>query len=218
MGKLYLRIGTFQNINDDVKNIHIKVFRPVMITDVLLKIFAENVEHYRFLKVNLYRETTNPSLIYTTSIDNLNAKIEQNRNHGILVHLPTLQLDNNDYSIHLEPSHSLKGRPLIEYFNANSSFKYIQINFNPKTNVKEQPIKQTSVWAIVFIFVVLILAYNIQIVLDILKEHLNFNIENLSAYIPISSNYKSVNDYDNDIDQLVEDINNTRKHRQKKSN
>ncbi|KAH1023307.1 hypothetical protein HUJ04_012539 [Dendroctonus ponderosae] len=229
--KVYVQVGNNQadlvertspssilikNINEDAKDLHIKVFRPVMITDVLLKIVAENVEHYRFLKVNLYRETTNPSLIYTTSIDNLNAKIEKNRNHGILVHLPTLQLDNNDYSIHLEPSHSLKGRPLIEYFNANSSFKYIEINFNPKTNVKEQPIKQTSVWAIVFIFVVLIVAYNIQIVLDLLKEHLNFNIENLSAYIPISSNYRSVNDYDNDIDQLVEDINNTRKHRQKK--
>lgn len=190
----------------------------MLITDVLLKVNAEKVEHYRSLKLTLYRETTNPALLYSTSIDSLNIKIDKNRNYGVLIHLPSLQLDNNDYSVHLEPVHSIKGRAQVEYFTANSSFKYIEMNFNLKAINKEQPIKQSSIWAMVFILVILLLAYNIQIVLDLLKEHLNFNVDSLSSYIPFPSTSKSISDYDNEIDQIVQDINNVRKHRPKKTN
>ncbi|XP_066158113.1 BOS complex subunit NOMO3 isoform X2 [Euwallacea fornicatus] len=207
-----------ENIHEDIKNLHLTVFRPVLITDVLVKVFAEKVEHYRLLKIILYRESTNPSVIYSTSVESPKIKVDKARNYGILVHLPSIQLDNNEYSIHLEPAHSLKGPSEIEYFRANSSFRYIEMEFNPKSYVKEQPIKQTSIWTIVLILIILLAAYNIQIILRLLKDRLNFNIEGLSSYIPIPSNTKSVSDYDNDIDQIVQDINNVRKHKPKKTN
>ncbi|XP_066258919.1 BOS complex subunit NOMO3 [Euwallacea similis] len=207
-----------KNIHEDIKNLHLTVFRPVLITDVLVKVFAEKVEHYRLLKVILYRESTNPSVIYSTSVESPNIKVDKARNYGILVHLPSIQLDNNEYSIHLEPAHSLKGSSEIEYFRANSSFRYIEMEFSPKSYVKEQPIKQTSIWTIVLILIILIASYNIQTILGLLKDRLNFNIEGLSSYIPIPSNTKAASDYDNDIDQIVQDINNVRKHKPKKTN
>lgn len=194
------------------------MFRPVLITDVLIKIYATKAEHYRHLKLLLYRESTNPSLVHSASVDSLNIKVDKNRNYGILFHLPSLQLDNAEYSIHLEPAHGVKGKTQIEYFRANSSFKYIEMDFSPKTSVKEQPIKQTSLWTIVFVLLLLLGVYNIQVILELVKKHSNFNIEGLSSYIPIPSGTKSVSDYDDNIDQLVQDINNAKKHKSKKSN
>lgn len=190
----------------------------MLITDVLIKIYATKPEHYRHLKLLLYRESTNPSLVHSASVDSLNIKVDKNRNYGILFHLPSLQLDNAEYSVHLEPAHGVKGKTQIEYFRTNSSFKYIEMDFSPKTSVKEQPIKQTSLWTIVFVLLLLLGAYNIQVILELVRKHSNFNIEGLSSYIPIPSGTKSVSDYDDNIDQLVQDINNAKRHKSKKSN
>ncbi|XP_050313690.1 nodal modulator 2 [Anthonomus grandis grandis] len=204
------------NIKEDIKDANIIIFKPILVTDVLLKVFTEKVENYKYLKVVVYRETGGQAVIYSATIDSLNIKIEGNKNVGLLVHLPSLPLDGNDYSVHLESTHHIKGTSDIVYFKANSGFKFVEVTFKSKLHAKEQPIKQFSLLSILSILMGLVLFYNIEPILGILKQHLNFNIDSISSYFPLLSLPSPV-EYE-DIDQIVQDINNVRKHKPKKTN
>ena len=50
---------------------------------------------------------------------------------------------------------------------------------------------------------------------DLFKDRINLNLSGISNYISMP-NSKSANEYDDDIDQIVQDINNVKKRKPKK--
>lgn len=180
--------------------------------DILVKVYAEDVEHYKQLKLKLSRELGSSVTVHTVKIDSA-TRVTKSNNPGVLVNLPAIPLDHRPYSLQLESSLAQSSKWQLEYFDANASFRYFEFRFNTKTNVTDQPIKQTSIWSLVFIFSVLAAIYNIELIASLLKEKLNFNL-NLYNLIPTpNSNQKNVNDYydDAEIDQIVQSINNAKR-------
>ncbi|KAL1492503.1 hypothetical protein ABEB36_010747 [Hypothenemus hampei] len=204
------------NVTEDVKDLVITAFPPVPFTDVLINVISQDIDHYKFLKLTIYREDLNPSVVYSKSLDNVKLDPKSSKNAGILINPPTLPFDDKEYSVHLEPFSNIKGKSCIHYFKTNKTFIYLELNFKSKSVVKEQPIKQTSIWTVIFVGLFFLIAVNFPAILRFLKDNFNFDFETLSSYVP--NNKRSTSDYDNDIDKIVKDINNVKKHRTKKTN
>ncbi|KAJ8945589.1 hypothetical protein NQ314_009109 [Rhamnusium bicolor] len=204
------------NINRDINNLKLIVFRPATQMDVLVKVYADNIEHYKSLKVKLTREAGSSVVVHTAKVDISAMKLTKDINPGVLLHIPPLPIDERSYSIQLESNlvQNIKWKPQIVHFNANTSFKFIELDFNVKSSISEQPIKQTSIWSLVFIFSILFAIYNIELIANVLRDKFNFNISALTNWIPVpSTNQKNTNDYyDNaQIDQIVQSINNVKR-------
>nr|XP_023013784.1 nodal modulator 3 [Leptinotarsa decemlineata] len=201
-------------IKEDVRDLKLIVFRPAGKMDVLVRVYAENVDHYRSLKLKLTREYGTPTVIHTAKIDTSSLKLSKTINPGILVHLPTIPQDNKLYTLQLDSSlvQSTKWNSEVHQFSANTSFKFIDFDFNVRDSVSEQPIRQTSIFSLIFILTILFTAYNIEIVANWLNDKFNFNVNALINLVPIQ-NPKPVSEYYDDaqIDQIVQNINNAKK-------
>lgn len=202
-----------QRVTDDIKDIKLVVFHPASQLDVLVKVYTDNVEHYKSLKVKLIRETGSSAVLHTAKIDTSSVKITKSVNPGVLLHLPAIPIDSKPYSIQLESG--LQGtKQQVHFFNANESFKYFEFEFRLKDSASDQRIKQTSPWSLVFIFAILICAYNIELIANFLNERFNFNINSLTNMISSpGGSPKPVTDYFDDaqIDQIVQSINSAKK-------
>ncbi|KAF5281651.1 hypothetical protein FQA39_LY17749 [Lamprigera yunnana] len=197
--------------NEDVHGLKFTIFRTTANTDILVHIYAENPDNYKNLRLRLVRETSPSSVVHTIKIDGSNYKITKENNVGILVHVPSVPLDNKMYSIYVECGTSpgrLKGH--THYFSANASFKYIDIEYTAKNYSTEQNIKQTSVWTLIFIFLILLGLYNIDITLQFVKDQLMklnlLNINNMIVYFRKPAGNESVLD-SSEIDEIVQNIN-----------
>lgn len=52
----------------DIEDLKFIVFRPVTNMDILVKVTADNPEHYKYLKVKLIRESSPSAVIHTSSL------------------------------------------------------------------------------------------------------------------------------------------------------
>lgn len=196
-----------ESLNEDIKNLHFIVFRAMPNTDVIVKVHAPVIEHYKTLYVKIHRESPPSGLIHSIKLDVSSIKITEDYNTGVLVQVPTIPLDGKSYSVQLESTiaqHKVV-KPTIQYFTANSSFKYVELQFVVKTNQAEQQIKQTSIWTLLAIFTGLVVIYNTDFVVQFVRDKLN-SFNGNAVY----RNKSPVRDYAVDaaeIDQIVESIN-----------
>nr|XP_022914700.1 nodal modulator 1 [Onthophagus taurus] len=200
-------------INKDIEDVKLVVFRQPQSIDILGRVFTANPEHYRSLRVKISRESSPAGLVSQTKIDTTGYKITEDYNNGVLIQLPSVPLDNKQYSVQLETTlpHYTKFKLPIEYFTANTSFKYVELNFAIKANVTDHNIKQTSVWTLLFIFLVMVAIYNIDKVLISVKEVVSkLNIDGIVNFKTRNQD-KEYNNDNNDIDQIVQSINATKK-------
>lgn len=184
--------------------------------DLLLHIYSENLDVYKSLKIKLTRESPPTTLIHTAKLDSTYLKVTKDNNAGILVHLPSVPLDDKQYSLHLEgPSQSTRNKAHTYYFTADSSFKYLEMEYFTKKRTAEQNIKQTSLWTLVLIFGSLIGLYNIEKTVQIAREQFSkLNIGNFSGLTSSFRRKSTPTDYvidKNEIDQLVQSINATKR-------
>ncbi|GJQ67388.1 hypothetical protein Trydic_g5084 [Trypoxylus dichotomus] len=201
-----------EHVKEDIDDLKLVIFKPPQNTDILVKIYAVNPDHYRSFKVKVSRESSPSGLIHMTKIDT-NYKIARGSNPGILIQLPTISLDNKMYSVQLEsvlPQYS-KLKPPIEYFTANSSFKYVKLEYYMRPTSSDHHIKQTSIWTLLFIFCGVLSVYNIDKILALFKQ--NFLKFNVDAFINLKTKApeKDVAVNNHDIDQIVQSINATKK-------
>lgn len=186
------------------------VYRPAQNADVLVKVYTANPEHYKTLRVKVIKESAGSFVIHTTKVDSGNVKLSD-ENTGVLVYLPSVPLDGKLYSIQLESTLSQynKERVPVHTFTSNSSFQYAELSFVVKSNNVEEQIKQTSVWTLLFIFLVLIAIYKIDAISVLLTNKIStinldvINFKNKPANNEINDN--------TDIDKIVQSINATKR-------
>lgn len=200
-----------ESVTSDILALHLVIFRPLAQMDVLVNVYAKNPDHYKTLRLKIISETSPSNAIYSSRIDTSSITLTSDSNHGVLVHIPPLPLDGKTVSVHLESSLNNRLEPEVEYFVANSSFQYVQLNFLVKSNISEQDIKQTSIWTLILIFTIMLAVYNIDKISQFLKDILGNYVSDL-----VSSTMKksTPTDYtvDNvDIDQIVQSINAVKK-------
>ncbi|CAG9855021.1 unnamed protein product [Phyllotreta striolata] len=201
------------SVTSDTTGLKLVVFRPATHMDILVKIHADNVEHYKSLKVKLTRELGSPAVLHTAKIDASSLKITNPINPGLLLHLPPVPVDGKPYSLQLE-SGLQAAKQQVHFFAADESFKYFEFEFRPKDGASEQRIKQTSPWSLVFIFAILVGAYNVELVANFLSDRFNFNASSLASLVSMpGAGAKPAPDYFDDahIDQIVQSINNAKK-------
>ncbi|KAJ3639563.1 hypothetical protein Zmor_002915 [Zophobas morio] len=196
-----------EKVNQDVNGLQLVIFRPVSHMDLLVKVYAKNPEHYKSLRLKVICESSSSGIVYTGRVDTSSVAITSDYNQGVLIHIPPLPLDGRTYSVHLESNLNNKLEPEPQLFVANSSFKYVELDFIVKSSMVEQDIKRTSVWTLVLIFAIMFAVYNIDKVSYFLKEMLGGYVTDfLSSATKKSptSDYPGDND---DIDQIVQSIN-----------
>ncbi|KAF7996738.1 hypothetical protein HCN44_002384 [Aphidius gifuensis] len=156
-----LFVDVFIN-NNDTHGIEFVVFHPISRSDVSINIKTNKPEYYRTLKIKLCREDQPDTPIYTSSIDQSSlssSKFSNNYNPGFLIHLPSLKLNNKKYFIQLESTLSkaiFKYNTIPIYFNANESFKGIDVLFNVERNIDNNDMNQSSIMALPLILIVAI--------------------------------------------------------------
>jgi hypothetical protein len=196
-----------ESVNQDVHDLQMVIFHPITHMDLLVKVYARNPEHYKSLRLKVVCESSSSGAVYTGRVDTSSVAITSDYNHGVLVQIPPLPIDGKTYSVHLESNLNNKPEPEPELFVANSSFKYVELDFIVKNSMVEQDIKQTSVWTLVFIFAIMLAVYNIDKISHFLKEMLGGYV---ADFINSATKKSTGNDYsgDNeDIDQIVQSIN-----------
>ena len=171
----------------DIYDLRLFAFHSIARMDVFVQIFSSHPDYYRTLKVKLFRKDMPDSPIHVSKIDTYHfSKIGNNYNAGLLVHFPPLQSDNRKYFTQLHSSlsqlsHNYKTIPV--YFEANSSFKYVKLNFNVEKKHFHTDINQTSsIVALPFILMVA-LAFSYR---QKLWSWLNNILEWWSKHIPAS--------------------------------
>lgn len=203
-------IFLFQLVTNDIYDIKLIVYRPAQNADVLVRVYTVNPEHYKTLRLKVTKESSTSFVVHTTKIDASNLKLTDD-NSGLLVHLPSVPLDGNMYSIQIESSlpQYKKEKTTIHSFVSNSSFQFAELTFAVKSNNIEEQIKQTSVWTLIFIFLLLIVIYKIDILTSLLSNKIsNINLDmNSFRSKPINN---EVND-NMDIDKIVQSINATKR-------
>lgn len=160
------------------------------------------------LRVKVTKESTPATVVHTYRLDGSNIKLTKDNNPGIFVQIPSIRQDDKTYSIYLESISSHNGKSVSEpyYFIANSSFKYVELDYTFKISTTEQLIKQTSVWTLVFVFILMIGIYNIEQVLYLLKgplEKINFSVSNIGSKANV---YNQSTISNAEIDELVHNI------------
>ncbi|XP_018334048.1 nodal modulator 1 [Agrilus planipennis] len=211
-------IPDFLNIkmqNSDLFGLKFLVFRPVVNTYILLKLYTTDIENYKSLRVKLLRESTPPAVVQTVKVDATNTLINNDHNPGILIQDLSAPRDYKTYSIQIEniPNSVLKSKALSFQFVSNTPFVYGEIEFEIKKANFEQQIKQTSVWTLLLIFGMLFVSYNINHLLEFFKLDLFKN----GLWDSILNKYRNQMQSDsnvideNNAEQFVQSINTTKK-------
>lgn len=197
-------------MRDDVFDLKFVVIRKITTADILLKVYAKDIEHYKTLRLKVVRELPTPHLVHLTKLDMSNYRFTKDYNYGVLVSLLPIPADGKTYSIQLESSISQKSalRSQVQSFVSNSTFKYFELDFVVKENQTEQHMKQTSVWTLVFIFSFILLVYNADKVYAFVgpqfaKLDVNQVVSKLKPKsVPVEQPMSTT-----DIDQIVQSIN-----------
>lgn len=180
------------------------VFRPASNVDVYVKVFTANVDHYRSLRLKITRESAPAGLVHNLKVDTY--KVAADNNIGIMLSTPSIPLDGKVYSIQLESSNSgLLGKSTVKSFTADTSYKFVEVEFTAHTHVAEQQIKQVSTSTLVFVFGLMLAAYNVDKIVDFLKN--NFNLQSPMALTKVKTATPEHHLADAEIEKIVENIN-----------
>lgn len=197
--------------NQDIHDIKLIALRHIQHMDIVVQVLSSKPEYFRSLRLKLCKESNPSSPVYNVRLDPTMYKATGSNEHGILIHLPPLAVDNKPYFVQLESSLSQAAHNYktdIEYFIANTSFKYIKMEFNPQSPIQDQDIGHTSVLALPFILLCMIGVYNIQQISKFITEILNKYNLNFSNVFVKSKSPSVDRSVDNDeIDQIVQNIN-----------
>lgn len=207
--------------NSDVNNINFIAISPLGIVDVTARIMASSNEHYKTLKIALYKkDSDNP--IYNQRLESpLNMKSKTNP--GIMVFFPRIPYDGSTYYIEITTSLSDK---VYKYnleaiqFKANSSNKFFEINFNPEIRTADNDLNQNSLSAIILIVIVGLIFFKQDLLVEysgVLWNQINLTIKDLMNKSKKNDSSSRYDEYDEkEIERLANSIDSIKKKKTKK--
>lgn len=208
----------------DVENVNIIAIGPIGFVDVAVRVMASSVDHYKTLRVSLYKKGSNDNPVY-------NGKMEQplvgtkgsKTNPGVMVFFPRIPYDGKTYVIELTTTLSKSNHqyeiPSFQ-FQANRSSVFHEFDFTPEIRAAEPELNQNSIAALVLLCVVAFAFFK----QDLFLELVGMAINKISATVKelIEKNRRNDNKpeaavlNDRDLDSLAKSINDVRKKKAKK--
>lgn len=209
--------------NGDVRDVNIIAISPLAFVDVTVRVLASENEHYKTLKIFLYRKGSD-SPVHTQRIESpLNPKSKVNP--GSMVFFPRIPFDGKTYYIELTSTLSDKNYqyvlPTVQ-FTANTSSVYAVLHFQPELRAAENDLNQNSLSAIVLIFIVGFIFFKQDLALDLLGMVCNKLSAGIGELVTKSKSreqrYEPVVIDEKEIDKLASSINAIKKKKVKKAN
>lgn len=204
--------------NDDVHNVNIVAISPLSYVDVIGRITASSNEHYKTLRVQLYKKGNSDNPIYSQRVESpLNVKSQVNP--GIMVFFPRIPFDGKTYVIELTTTLSEKNfkytLPVVS-FETNRSTIYRELEFNPEIRSTEGDLNQNSISALILLGLVIVAFFKQELALELLQFLWNQISVVAKTAISNASPKKKDNRYDggydeNEIEKLAQSINATKK-------
>lgn len=208
----------------DTENINLIAINPINICDVIVKVKCKNNEHYKSLKIQMYKKESPDTPFYSQRIENLMMP-KSKENENILVHPPRIQANDYNKVFFIEFTTTLSDKnynyklPSIQ-FTANTSTIYYVVEFNPTLKQPESELNKNSLVALLLMFIVGFVFLKHELVFETVNNLLvKFNSD-VASRQPVKKTEGKVDNFidEKEINQLAQFIEERKKKKSKKSN
>lgn len=202
----------------DIKDINFIAISPLAFVDVTARIVASTNEHYKTLRIQLYKKGNSDSPIYSQRVESP-LSVKGRVNPGIMVFFPRIPYDGKTYFVELTTSLSDKNFKYtlpIQSFVSNRSSIFIELDFTPEVRSTENELNQNSISALLLIGVIAIAFFKQEIAFELFNFLWNRFLVSIESILNKNSKTRKETRNDvafdeNEIDKLAQSINATKK-------
>ncbi|EDX06447.1 GD26007 [Drosophila simulans] len=149
---------TVKVASEDVRDINLVAISPLKIVDITARVTATLNEHYKTLRIVMYRKGNSDSPVFSQRVGTpVNPKARLNP--GITVFFPRIPLDGKSYVVELQSTLSDKTYTYklpSTTFVADRGSVFVELEFKPEVRAAEADLNQNSISALVLIALVAI--------------------------------------------------------------
>lgn len=206
----------------DQKYVDFVAITPIPYVDVTARIVASSNEHYKTLRIQLYRKGSSESPIYSQRVESpLNVK--GRINPGIMVFFPRIPYDGKAYFIELTSSLSDKTYKYTipaQSFISNRSSVFIEFEFTPEVRSIEGELNQNSISALILIAIIGVAFFKQELAFDffnflwsrfLVSIESVLNNKSAGSRSPKKDQRADVAFDENEIEKLAQSINATKR-------
>lgn len=206
----------------DIKDVDFVAVTSIPYVDVTARIVASSNEHYKTLRIQLYRKGSSESPIYSQRVEsplNVKARI----NPGIMVFFPRIPYDGKTYFIELTSTLSDKTYKYTipaQSFVSNRSTVFVEFEFTPEVRSIEGELNQNSISALILIAIIGVAFFKQELAFDFFNFLWSRFLVSVESVInnkaganrsPKKDNRPDVALDENEIEKLAQSINATKR-------
>lgn len=208
----------------DTENVNLIAINPINICDVIVKVKSKNNEHYKTLKIQMFKKDSPDTPIYSQRIENLMMP-KSKENENILVHLPRIQANDFNKVFFIEVTTTLSEKNYnfklsSIQFTANTSSLYFIVEFDPILKQPESELNKNSLVALLLIFIVGFVFLKHELVFETVSNMLTRINSDVASRQPVKKTEGKVDNFidEKEINQLTQFIEEGKKKKSKKNN
>lgn len=210
----------------DTENVNFRAITPVNICDVIVKIKSKNNDHYKTLKIQMFKKESPDTPFYSQRIENLMMP-KSKHNDNIMVFMPRINPNDFNKAFFIEVTTTLSDKnynfklPSIQFV-ANTTSYYFVVEFNPIMKQPETELNKNSLVALLLIFLVGFVFLKHELVFETASNvWLKINSARSESNSSATKKFEGRGDNfidEKEINQLAEFIEERKKKKSKKSN
>lgn len=208
----------------DTENVNFIAINPLNICDVIVKVKSKNNEHYKTLKIQMFKKESPDTPVYSQRIENLMLPKSKD-NDNILVHMPRINANDFQKVFFIELTTTLSDKnynfklPSIQ-FTANASTVYYVVEFDPILKQAETELNKNSLVALLLIFLVGFVFLKHELVFEMVNNLWIKFSSDVASRQPTKKTDSRVDNFidEKEINQLAQFIEERKKKKSKKSN
>lgn len=202
------------DVNEDIKDVNILTYILPEQMKTTVRVLSAQSEYYKNLVLKVFQKQLPSSPVYSIKIGGSNIKIADKYNKGLILYLPPLPSDGKNYILQLEPITTIQNvkwiAPSVSIV-ANSSFKYVELDFIIQENRTANYVNQMSPWTLVSITISLVIIYNIKQIFNMIEFNFDLNLSSFSNVFKSKASTVPNQKNNADIDEIVQNINSIKK-------
>ena len=209
----------------DTENVNFIAINPINLCDVIVKVKSKNNDHYKTLKIQMYRKDSHDTPFYSQRIENLMMP-KSKQNDNIMVFMPRINANDFGKVFYIELTTTLSEKnynfklPSIQFI-ANTSSHYFEIEFNPVLKQPDTELNKNSLVALMLIFIVGFVFLKQEFVFEMVSNlWTKFSSEVSATKQPTKKSDNKGGKFidEKEINKLAEYIEDRKKKKTKKSN
>lgn len=208
----------------DSENVNFVAINPINICDVIVKVKSKTNDHYKTLKIQMFKKESPDTPFYSQRIENLMMP-KSKENENILVHIPRIQANDYNKVFFIELTTTLSDKnynyklPTIQ-FAANTTSVYFVVEFDPILKQPESELNKNSLVALLLMFIVGFVFLKHELVFETVSNLLVKFSSDVASRQPVKKTESKVDNFidEKEINQLAQFIEERKKKKSKKNN